>query len=151
MSRRKPKQDAEDLVFAMFGEESEAGLSPELQGALQRLAEAVWELPVRSRDFLGEPDLAALSWAVQDVLAASGHQEASRAADLWSEYEVSGRQKSKRQEAWFRCDALFRMDIEAAKAGGWEALAATKRPEINDPSRPLLPLPVHKPESPPTE
>ena len=49
-----------------------------------------------------------------------------------------------------RCDALFRMDREAAKVGGWENLAAQK-PEVNDPSRPLLPLPDDTPEPPPED
>lgn len=146
MSRKR--RDDDDLnVFDLFGVAPE--MPPALKEALTRLADAVCDLPGRSRDFQAEPDLAALSWAVQDVLEASGHQEAVGAVARWVDYEVSGRQRSKRAEAWLRCDALFRLDVEAAKVGGWEAMDAAK--EVSGRSRPLLPLPTDKPESPPTE
>lgn len=146
MSRRR--QDEDHDVFSLFG--TEPAVDPRLKDALQALANAVWELPLRSRDFGVEPDLAALSWAVQDVLEAAGHPEALVAADRWVEYETRGRDKAARNAAWLRCDALFRMDVEAAKVGGWENLAA-QRPEVSDPSRPLLPLQADKPGFPPTD
>jgi hypothetical protein len=104
-------------ILDLFG--AEPRLDPRLEKALSDLAGAVCDLRLRSKGFRVEPNLSDLSWAVREVLEASGL--ASLEADHWVDFEQDGRLKSKREEAWSRCDALFRMDLRAATEG-WDSL-----------------------------
>jgi len=115
--------------------EVQPGLPPHLEQALRDLAEAVTSLS----GFNTEPDLLPIAQAVQDVLEAAEHEGAALAAGRWAAFEMHGRQRLEKEAAWLRCDALFRLDREAVKVGGWKRLAE-QRPEIEDPSLPLLPL-----------
>ena len=134
MSRKKKVED-EPSVFDFFG-----ATDPKLKDSLRQLADAVVDLPNGSQDFKYEPNLTMVVTALQDVLDAAGHREASLAMSRWLDYEMSGRLKSKRNEAWLRCDALFKLDIAAA-TDGW----------VSDPSRPRPHTPETKPLFPPKE
>jgi len=118
-------------VFDLFGEEP--GLDPAISEALDKLAEAVRDLPRASQHFTREPDLRDVADAVEALLAAAGHDAASVAAHRWALCEWDGRRTVKVHEAKARAESSYREDLERIGTGWRESVpvsAASQLPWI---------------------
>lgn len=85
--------------------------------AANALAQAIRNLDLSVAD----PDLIPVALAVQEVLSAWGFETEALKTKDWSDFEIQ-RFKQRIEDAWLRCDALYRLDREAAKQGGWRHL-----------------------------
>jgi len=126
-------------VFELFMEpDIPVGLSRQVVQALDDLERTVEALGSLNR----QPDLSMVAKAVQDLLEATGRPLGEAAASRWAYYETEGRAKTQWAEAWARCNALFKLDLEAMESG-WAELPTPDEPH------PSLPLQAQEPDAPP--